>query len=236
MAEERRFPWGWVLGGCGCLVIGTIVVIAGAGFWAVRQAKHFAEDMKDPQARAAKVERILGAETLPEGYHPVIGFSIPFFLDLAVLGDRPLEDGGHPQGWDKRGFIFVSVVADERNRNELDDFVAGRRSSTDILRQHDIDFDAREDLGRGSFEQEHQSIRWAAYRGDMENAHHRNEAIVSLMAVGCPHSDKRIRMGIWFVPDPNPEAEASALDLRGTAADEDAMNELVGHFRLCPSE
>jgi hypothetical protein len=77
------------------------------------------EDIKDPATRTAKVKAVLGADTLPDGYHPMVGLSIP------------------------------------------------------------------------------------------------------------------LHMGIWFAPDPHPQAPAATADLQGTPADAEALTAFLAHFHLC---
>ncbi|HEY4573730.1 MAG TPA: hypothetical protein VIJ26_07205, partial [Thermoanaerobaculia bacterium] len=57
--------------------------------------------------------------------------------------------------------------------------------------------------------------------------------VVTMVLPQCP--DDRLRFGIWIGPAPagsegKPVAEA---DYQGTAADPAAMQEFLGHFRLC---
>ena len=52
------------------------------------------------------------------------------------------------------------------------------------------------------------------------------------MLVDCPR-DTRMRMAIWFGPDPTPEARAESASFAGSLADEDALRESMGHFSLC---
>ena len=42
-----------------------------------------------------------------------------------------------------------------------------------------------------------------------------------------------MRMGIWFAPDPNPQAPLATADFQGTPADVPALTEFLAHFHLC---
>jgi hypothetical protein len=53
------------------------------------------------------------------------------------------------------------------------------------------------------------------------------------MLVDCP-GDTRLRTGVWYAPDPAPQASSDAVDLAGTPADPAAIQAFMGHFRLCP--
>ena len=54
------------------------------------------------------------------------------------------------------------------------------------------------------------------------------------MLVECPGSDRQ-RMAFWFGPAPtaDPNEKSAALNLTGTPADESALQDFMGHFRLC---
>jgi hypothetical protein len=231
--SDKKFPWGCVLGGCAIVVVLVIVSIGGAGYFGVKKAKQFAEDIKDPAVRAKKVQKILGAEQLPEGYYPVIGMSVPFVIDFALLSDRQSHDDGEPDGPREKGFLFISVLSSEEQRREVDDFLEGRRSDTSFLKQQNIEFDVHDELGRGSFEQEFQSIKWVSYRGEIEISDSKTDGITSVMMIKCSEESKRIRMGILFGPDPNPELEVSEFNPTGTPADEAMMDAFMSHLRLC---
>ena len=80
--SEKKFPWGCVIGGCGVMVLGAIVAVVSMTIWTVKKAEEFEEELKNPDAQRARVMEILGAETLPEGLHPMMGMSIPFLADI----------------------------------------------------------------------------------------------------------------------------------------------------------
>ncbi len=48
----------------------------------------------------------------------------------------------------------------------------------------------------------------------------------------CPH-DPRLRFAMWYGPDPAPDKPVAEADYSGSAADPAAIQEFVGHFRLC---
>src|SRR5262245_24119171 len=105
---KKTSPWVWV--GVGCL--GAVVLAVGAvivlGMLGYRKAKQFEAELKDPQARTAKVQKILGTSHLPEGYYGVIGMSVPFVMDMAMLSDEEpdFRDGRQRHGGlGQRGFI-----------------------------------------------------------------------------------------------------------------------------------
>lgn len=71
-----------------------------------------------------------------------------------------------------------------------------------------------------------------AQRGGLRLEHGRTEGINAMMLVDCPE-DARLRMAVWFGPDPDPGAPARSANLRGSPADEEAVRAFMGHFRLC---
>jgi hypothetical protein len=82
--------------GCGCLgALGAVAVLTIAiGFWGVQKARQFGEEIADPGERAKRVLAVLKASEMPEGYHPVVAFSVPLLLDVAVLDSRPTRPAG----------------------------------------------------------------------------------------------------------------------------------------------
>src|SRR3546814_12864575 len=61
--------------GVGCVVLFVLAVLGiGGCFFAVTQwGRQVAEEIKDPEARAAKARSLLGYDELPAGYYPEIG-------------------------------------------------------------------------------------------------------------------------------------------------------------------
>ena len=102
--QQGTSPWVFVGCGCGLAVLLIGLALGGLAYFGYQGAKQFEADMKDPAARTDRVLEILGAEDLPEGYHAVMGMSVPLVMDIAILSDR--EPG--PEG-------------------EMDDLGSGRR-------------------------------------------------------------------------------------------------------------
>jgi len=73
---------------------------------------------------------------------------------------------------------------------------------------------------------------YLAQRGDLQMNETRSHGVHSLLLVDCPQ-DQRMRMGIWFAPDPNPQAPLATADFQGTPADVPALTAFLGHFHLC---
>jgi hypothetical protein len=108
MSDGRTSPWVYV--GWGCAVVALLIVLAigGMAWWGYRLAKGIERDFKDPAARQAKTRAVVPYETLPAGYHPLGGFSVPFLMDMAMFTDRPPDAIDQGEEFDKSGFFFIS--------------------------------------------------------------------------------------------------------------------------------
>jgi hypothetical protein len=230
MAESKTSPWLWI--GCGCLVaIGCIVLaIGGFMFMGFRWAQNVQETMEDPVARDAKVREILACDELPEGYHPLAGFGIPFFLDLAVLSSQ--EHGEGPPGkMGERGFIYMKIrnVGDvEQQLSDLVDGTAEKRP--DIFVQSNVSIDTDEVVTRGELDLEGSPFRYAVHRGGVAVEGSTADGLATLMLFECP-STSHVRFGIWFSPEADHPGASDPL--AGTAGDVDGMAEFVSHFEIC---
>jgi hypothetical protein len=226
---KKTSPWVYV--GIGCLVI-VVLGLAGLGtlgYLGYRKAKQFGEEMKDPKAREAKVKAVLGAEAIPEGYHAVIGFSIPFVMDMAMLSDKPPGADGQVQDLGERSFIYMSMLSQGgKDQQELRDFFEGKRDDAEALRRANINVKSKEVLKRGVIDQGGHKVLYLAQRGDVSMHGKHKEGITATLLVQCP-SDSRMRMGFWLGPDPGGE------DLAGTPADEGAIKDFMAHFKPCGS-
>lgn len=242
---KRTSPWVWV--GMGCL--GAVVLAVGAviavGMFGYHKVKQLETELKDPEARTAKVQKILGAATLPEGYHAVIGMSVPFVMEMAMLSDvAPDFSGGRRHGpLGQRGFVYVKTLAANNDRQQLRDYFEGRTDDADVLRRNNIHLDRRgEVLRRGVIDGAgDMKVMYLAQRGELEMASSRAQGITTVMLLDC-QGDMRQRFGIWFGPEPAALAGkgasaqgAAKVDLTGTPADENAIREFMDHFRVCGS-
>ena len=247
MAHQQRGTSPWVYVGIGCLaaVLLIVAVIVGIGYVGYRSVRGTLESMEDPVARADAAMQILGVDELPDGYYPMVGMSIPFLLETAVLSDQPPDETGGAPGFSERGFIYVKTLRIGEQEQELRDFFDGKIDSPEALSQFSIDLDVDEMLGRGTFEEEDRTLRWAAYRGEIaadnpgggpgesgSGGRQHQQGLNAMVLIECPE-DERLRFGIWFGPDPDPEAAAGSPALLGTPADSAAIQSFMRYFNVC---
>ena len=234
--EKRTSPWVWVGVGClGAVVVAVMAVVA-VGWFGYRKVKQLEAELKDPKARAAKVQGILGADKLPEGYHAVVGMSVPYVMEMAILSDRPPESSGRQHGLGTRGFIYMRMLSPDSKRQELRDYFEGKTDDPEVLRRNNIRIERHgEVLRRGVLDLPPElKLMYLAQRGTVEMSDSRAKGIMTMMLLECERSDdNRQRMAFWFGPDPAPETPDNELSLAGTPADESALRDVMGHFRLC---
>jgi len=247
MSGQKRGTSPWVYIGIGCLaaVLLLVAVVVGLGYIGYRTVRGTLESMEDPVARAGAATRILGADELPDGYYPMVGMSIPFILETALLSDQPPDETGAVPGFRERGFIYVKTLRIGEQEQELRDFFDGKSTDPEALRQFSIDLDIDEVLDRGVFEEADRTLRWAAYRGEIaadqpaggpregrDRGRQRQQGLNAMVLIECSN-DERLRFGIWFGPDPDPEAQAGDPALIGTPADSAAIQSFMSYFHVC---
>jgi hypothetical protein len=235
MAEKSgTSPWVWI--GCGCLaaIVLAVAAVGGLGFFGVRQVRQIEQDLRDPDARRAKALEVLGAESLPEGYYPAVSLSVPFLMDMAMLSDRQAEPGAEPQPFGERGLVYLDVFSFGRQRDELREFFDGATTDPEVLRQQNINLDLDEVIARGEAAHPQARVRWVAHTGDVGGAGRAGQSgLVTLLLFECGESDRRLKFGIWYTPDPRLETGDETASLEGTPADGAAVEAFVAPFRPC---
>lgn len=225
----------WVYIGCGCagLVILAMAAFSAFTYFAYRKGKEIEQTWSDPKAREEKAREVLAYDSLPEGYYPLGAMSIPFVMDMAMIGDDPPPAGAKPddhEGFKERGFMYFKVRRMGKGDQEVRDFMAGKGKKPDWLQGSD--FDRQEVLRRGEVEARGQKIVFNATRGEVNVNGDRKDGLSTMMLIDCPQDD-RVRFGLWFGPDPAPGKPADQLDLAGTNADPEAIRSFASHFRFC---
>lgn len=220
--------------GVGCLVAVALVLVGmgACGVWLYQRGQQFERAMEDPRARTEAVLDVLGADSLPDGYHAAVAFSVPFALRTAILSSRPLEAGEAEPDLGGRGFIYVDTLGWGMDEAALRDFFEGRTDDPSVLEDSGIDLEIEEIIDRGIIRGAAADLWYLAQRGGLEMDDYSGGGIVAAIFVDCP-GDQRRRFGLWFVPDPAPEAPVERLDLAGTPADPVAIEAFMGSFSLC---
>ncbi len=229
--EKKTSPWVYVGIGCGVVVGLIVIAVVVVGYVGYRFARQVSTELNDPVAREAKVKTVLGADTIPDGYYPAMGLSIPFLMDMAILSDREgLPSGGRP--FDLRGFIYVNMRSASKQQTELKDFFEGNADEPSMLRQQSIRLRHGEVVGRGEIHDKQRRILYVAQRGRVEMRDAEVEGLTAMLLIECP-SDGRARLGIWFGPDPDPSAPVKTANFKGSPADESAIRDFTRQFDFC---
>ncbi len=232
---EKKSPWIYVGIGCGVFALLAVICVVGGGFWVVREVKELDAEMKDPAAREIKVKKLLGAEELPEGYHPMIAFTVPFIMKVAILsGVEGDAEGKIPEEFGGRGFIYIDLIRMGQDQQEIRDYLEGRTDNPRVLAENGINIKTTEIIKRGVLPGAVQGaeMMYVAQRGSVSTQGMDTDGVTSVIMIDCP-GDKRGRLAVWFGPDPDPGVDVEQLNLEGTPADESAIAEFMGHFQFC---
>lgn len=212
-------------------------LVLGIGLWGASRVRELSEQMADPEQRRAKVLEVLGASEIPDGYYPLIGVSVPFVFDLAILsGELPAEASVESESLKlgERGFLYVRFPSFAGEDPKFRDFLEGASDDPRVLRDTNVDVDLEERVSQGVLSRDGDEIVWACHRGsvDTDEAGSSPRGLVNLMLIDCD-SDTRRRIGIWFGPDPAPETPAEELDVSETVGDGTALDRFLRPIRPC---
>ena len=233
MAEKKTSPWVYV--GCGCLVVIALVVVGGIGgcWYLGKKAVEFGESMKDPEARTERALRVLGTDALPEGYSALFGFNFLSLFEIAVIGTGEVDPSGELSNRGEEGFIYLKMMKmGEGNEQEMRDFFEGRTNDLEALRNSNINVDVQQMIGRGTLQSREMALQYITSRGGVSIEGPSARGLVSIVLVGCT-ADAKQRIGIWYGPDPAPQASPEELDLTGSVGDESRIQGFFDGFDLC---
>lgn len=236
-ANSKTSPWVWVATGCGCALLLIAGCFVGVGYLGFRQAKEIEEMMSDPEKRREAALDVLNAEELPPGYHPMMGFSVPFVMDTAILTDGEIVDDFDQESPDlgDRGFIYIKMLRfDTEDQRELQDYFEGKTDDPRVLRRSNINVDLRprDRIANGELPTGEGQLFWVSHRADSLSHHGDREALATMMSIQCP-DDERLRFGIFYGPDPTPEVAIAEADWTGTAADPAEIEAFTSYFDFC---
>jgi len=240
-APERKktSPWVYIGCGCGALVVLAMAGIAGMTWISYREAKKLEKSWTDPAEAAARTRAVLAYDKLPEGYYPMGTFSLPFVMDMAMIGDDPPAPGkkqaANPGGFFKeRGFIFMKMRGFGRRSREVREYMEGKGEQPEWMRGNTA-VDTDKFLRRGEVvDANGHKVLYSATIGEVSQSGHRHDGIATMLEIACPQ-DKRVRFGIWFGPEPKPGESAGEVDFSGTNADPKEIQRFASHFRFCPA-
>ncbi len=235
---KKTSPWVYLGVGCGVAVLLGLIAISGFTYLVYRKGKEMTESFKDPKAREAKTREVLPYTELPAGYYPGGAMSIPFLMDFAVFTDRePTSGQGPDQGnFDERSFIFMNMRHLRDNREKMERYLRGEAPAPEdsAWSKSNVNFDAKKVIRRGQVEVGGQTVLYQASQGEITHkgaetggisVEQKKDGIVTMVLPEC--ADDRLRFGIWMGPPP------AGDDYTGTPADPAALQEFLGHFRLC---
>lgn len=211
MATNKTPAWVWI--GCGCLlaIFGLVAVIGGTGFAGFKFFQGMVEDMADPVARTEAVLDILGAETLPDGWHARVFFRIPFLMTIVILtdGDPPEAIEGDLE--QKAESLEQLAISDDQIENDLflygffrgrgpdspetfEEVLSGEAKDTDV--NLGLEIGDAVTIDEGEMQVGDQAVRWRASRGRLDTRGDEIEGLWATFAITCP--DGEFHEALWF--------------------------------------
>jgi hypothetical protein len=235
--KKKTSPWLYVGIGCGVLLLLGLGAAVAGGLFLFKQTQQFQEDMANPVTRTEKVKKILGAQTLPEGYHAVMSLSVPAIVDTAILSTRAPDAPPSGQTGGERVFMYFFLKPSSvKDAEELRSYLEGKSNDPSVLTRNNVQVGENEPIGRGVIPLEGRRVLYLAQRGEMQTQHSEDEGqgslLNSILFIECP-GQNRVRMALWMAPDPAPGAPLEQLDLKGTPVDPEAIRAFMSHINPC---
>lgn len=233
--EKKTSPWLYVGIGCGVLLLLGIGGTVAAVMFGASKLQEIKEDMANPVARTEKVKKLLGADTLPEGYHAVMALSVPAIMDTAMISTRAPEDKGPARDGGDRMFLYFFMKASTLNdQEELRAYLEGRSDDASVLERNGIHARGQEVLGRGAIDLKNRRVLYVSHRGVLQSNQTDNKGptLNSVLFIDCP-GQTQLRMSLWMAQDPAPGTPTEELNLKGTPVDQEAIRDFMSHLNPC---
>lgn len=234
--KKQTSPWLYVAIGCGGLVVLGGLVIAALALFVFKKSDEINQDLANPVARAEKVQKALGAQALPEGYHAIMAVSLPMIMDSAMIATKPPGKGGDAAS-SRRTFMYVRFkVITPRDAQGMRDYLEGRTDDVSVFARSRLQMKTEQLVGRGQLElQNGQKLLYLAQRGELRfggNSKSEGPGLNALVLFECP-TQSDVRMGIWTALDTSPEVPLEQLEIQGTPVDPEAIRSFMSHFNPC---
>jgi hypothetical protein len=230
---RRRSPWFYVaIGGGGLLTVAAL--LAGAFLLLLGQATKVRDTNANPETRLAEAKRLLGARQLPEGYRALVAVSLSDVTGSVALSREPPDARGVVPGGVQHGFFYHRMPGPPHGTQPIMDYLQGHDPAPGSQVSPILKLWVDEVLARGTLTLPGYALRYVAQRGryQLGSSYAPTQGLSVYIVFECPrHNDHRT--GIWFTPDPAPDAPAGAPALAGTPADEEAVRAFVSHFNPC---
>lgn len=227
-ASEPRSPVGC---GCGAAIALVLLVVTGLAWFGYSRGQKFQQELRDPALRDARSREILGYRRLPEGYHAMGGFSLPWIQEMAMLSDRepgPDEEvSGPADAFGRSGFVYLVARSSDARAREVEAYFDGESERSEFFEDIDERFEGEKVVGRGHLRAGGAEVRYVVELGRMTLREDELATVLARLLVVCPEPT-RLRVAMWFEPAPAP---GEPLD--GTPADPAALRSFLDHFRLC---
>jgi hypothetical protein len=227
MEPKRRSPWTWVGPGCAVLLVAAAVTFVAFLFVGQRVARSVRAQTNDPALRLARVQDLLRASDLPDGYAPALGLSVPLLGKVAIL-ESPSASVGPTAELERRKFFFY-LVRGKSDRSDMWGDAFDR-----LLDLRGLDFQPGETVAQGRFTAGLMALAFRTERALMQSRP-RGEwpVLAALVEIDCPGVADTQQVGVWIEPDPAPDLAVEEVDLSGTPADPEAIRHFLSYFRLC---
>lgn len=227
MQPQHRSPWRFVAIGCAALLVAAAVAFVAFLFVGQRAARGVREQTIDPALRLARVQELLHATELPDGYAPAMGLTVPLLGQVVVLESAPVDVGPDTEVGHRKFFFYLVRSQSDRSDTWSDGFDR-------LLDLRGLDFQPGETVAQGTLGASSATVVFRTERARIK-ARPRGEwpILAALVEIDCPAATETERFGAWIEPDPAPDLPLKEVDLSGTPADPDAIRDFLSFFRLC---